>query len=81
MEIAFIIILIHWVGDFVLQTDKQAKGKSKNWNDLLSHTTSYSLLWTIVGTFYTIKYNLTESGIFDLMLFVGCPSLLTIQTN
>ncbi len=50
----FSIIVIHWIADFVLQTDKQAKGKSKNWSDLLEHTNNYSLLWTIIGMFYTI---------------------------
>lgn len=39
----FSIIIVHWFADFVLQTDKQAKGKSKNWKDLLSHTFNYSL--------------------------------------
>lgn len=43
----FSIILIHWFADFVLQTDKQAKGKSKNWSDLLEHTLIYSSIWTI----------------------------------
>jgi len=42
-----IIIIIHWIADFVLQTDKQAKGKSKNWGDLLSHTATYSFVWLI----------------------------------
>lgn len=41
----FSILIIHWFGDFVLQTDKQAKGKSKNWGDLLSHTFVYSGIW------------------------------------
>ena len=50
----FSIIVIHWIADFVLQTDKQAKGKSKNWNDLLEHTGDYSLLWTTIAMFYTI---------------------------
>ena len=50
----FSIIVIHWIADFVLQTDKQAKGKSKNWSDLLEHTSNYSLLWTTIGMFYTI---------------------------
>ncbi len=50
----FSIIVIHWIADFVLQTDKQAKGKSKNWSDLLEHTGNYSLLWTTIGMFYTI---------------------------
>ena len=43
----FSIIIIHWFSDFVLQTDKQAKGKSRNWNDLLSHTITYSAVWII----------------------------------
>lgn len=47
----FSIILIHWFADFVLQTDKQAKGKSKNWDDLLIHVWTYSMCWFIVGAF------------------------------
>lgn len=46
----FIIIIVHWIADFVLQTDKQAKGKSKKWSDLLSHTWNYSQIWWLVGT-------------------------------
>ena len=41
------ILFIHWIADFVCQTDKMATGKSKNWTDLLDHTTLYSTLWTI----------------------------------
>lgn len=41
----FTILIIHWIADFWLQTDKQAKGKSKEWKPLLSHTASYSLVW------------------------------------
>ena len=48
----FSIIGIHWLADFVLQTDKQAKGKSKNWSDLLSHTFNYSIIWWCVGLVY-----------------------------
>lgn len=39
------ILFIHWIADFVFQTDKQAQGKSKNWTDLLSHTITYSVIW------------------------------------
>lgn len=53
----FIILLIHWIADFILQTDKQAKGKAKNWNDLLSHTYQYSLVWYIVGAIFQIYGN------------------------
>lgn len=41
------ILFIHWVADFIFQTDKMATGKSKNWTDLLSHTTAYSVIWAI----------------------------------
>lgn len=46
------IIVIHWFADFVLQTDEQARGKSKNWASLLSHTSCYSLIWLVVTMFY-----------------------------
>jgi len=51
IKIVFAILIIHWFADFVLQTDKQAKGKSKNWNDLLEHTTFYSLVWIMPMAF------------------------------
>jgi hypothetical protein len=39
------IILIHWFADFLMQDEKWALGKSKNWNDLLNHTVFYSFIW------------------------------------
>lgn len=47
----FLILIVHWIADFVLQTDKQARGKSKNWSDLLNHTFTYSLVFGIVMLF------------------------------
>ena len=41
----FMIIVIHWVADFVLQSDEDAKGKSKYAKNLLNHTALYSFLW------------------------------------
>lgn len=49
--VVFAILFIHWIADFVLQTDKQAKGKSKNWADLLSHTGTYSAVWLFASAF------------------------------
>lgn len=47
MIVAFIIIFIHWIADFLLQTDWQAQNKSKNNFALLSHTSNYSLVWLL----------------------------------
>lgn len=41
----FAIFIIHYIADFILQDEKWALGKSKNWNDLLSHTLTYSGIW------------------------------------
>jgi len=54
LKIVLAIILIHWLADFVFQTDKMAKGKSKNWNDLLSHTGTYSFIWFCFVPFYVL---------------------------
>ena len=51
----FLFILItHWLGDFVLQTDQQAKGKSKSLKCLLAHTITYSLFWILPLLFYRL---------------------------
>lgn len=68
------IIFIHWVADFVLQTDWQAKNKSKNNKALLSHTWTYSLVWYVIGAFYAmltpdyVQWTLT---LFVLITFVA----------
>lgn len=41
------ILFIHWILDFIFQTDYEAKNKSKSWLALLSHTIKYSVWWTI----------------------------------
>lgn len=65
----FSIITIHWIADFVLQTDKQAKGKSKNWNDLLNHTLTYSLIfWCFI--IIISKYNIYLAFYFWLITLV-----------
>jgi hypothetical protein len=45
----FSIIIIHWFADFLMQDEKWALGKSKNWDDLIMHTLTYSLMWLGAG--------------------------------
>lgn len=69
----FTIIVIHWLADFVLQTDSQAKGKSKNWGDLLSHTMNYTTVWGSVGIILIVInlfYPFFEYKSWSLTLFV-----------
>lgn len=45
MDVAFIIIVIHFIADFIFQDEKWAVGKSKSIKHLLSHTITYSYIW------------------------------------
>ncbi len=75
------ILLIHWFADFVLQTDKQAKGKSKNWNDLLNHTGTYSLVWfiPIFVMIYFYHYN-SYLWVFPIITF-ACHTITDYFTS
>lgn len=52
------ILFVHWIADFVLQTDRQAKNKSKNNVALTRHVGTYTLtlfmtMWPWFFTMYT----------------------------
>lgn len=71
------ILAIHWYADFVLQTDEQAKGKSKSWTFLLDHTITYSISWFLASIAYFITYEndlsiaLSKAFIFTGITFVA----------
>ena len=73
----FSILLIHWFADFVLQTDKQAKNKSKSNKHLTSHVLTYSAVWSIVCVWYAITYDNPIMGI----LFPGITFILHWTTD
>lgn len=68
--VLFAIIFIHWIADFVFQTDKMAKGKSKNWSDLLAHTITYSACW-IPFAFFRFGYSSSGFIMFPLITFIA----------
>ena len=66
MEISIFIaiLLLHWVADFLLQTDQQAVNKSKSMYHLLDHTLTYSLLWFLpVSIFALVTGHRTEEAL------------------
>jgi hypothetical protein len=74
LGLIFSIIFIHWVADFVFQTDWQAQNKSKNNKALLSHTWTYSLVWFTFGAFYAMSdpnYVPWSLSLFVLITFVA----------
>ena len=65
------ILALHLFADFVMQNDKQAKGKSKNMNDLLSHTFMYSTWFFVFSLFYSaVTKNNHIIYLFPIITFV-----------
>lgn len=50
IKVVLAILFIHWFADFVLQTDWEAKNKSKSNSALFQHVFKYSLVWALVLT-------------------------------
>lgn len=72
--IVLYILFLHFLADFIFQTDKMAKGKSKNWGDLLNHTITYScMLWLGLGIveFIRLIYNNNPTDINYLPMYFG----------
>ncbi len=60
-----IICISHFIGDFVLQTRKQALNKSSNWRHLTSHVFTYSLfLLAVLGFVFWDNIYATFSYVF-----------------
>lgn len=57
MGLAFVFIVIHWIGDFVFQNSYMALNKSKEWRPLLYHTGVYTLVWWIALMLFIIYNN------------------------
>jgi hypothetical protein len=74
----FAIIIIHFIGDFVLQTDKQARGKSKNWNHLLEHTFKYSVLWSIPMCYFLLT---PITGVIFVLITFICHTITDYFTS
>lgn len=51
-----LIIFVHWIADFVLQSQKMSMNKSKSNYWLLIHVSIYSITWALVGVIFFIFY-------------------------
>lgn len=62
----FTIIIVHWFADFLMQDEKWALGKSKNWKDLLNHTFTYSFIWLFIGGLIYLQHFKPYNGGLEL---------------
>lgn len=63
-----LIIFIHWVADFLLQSKSMAIGKSKSNYWLSWHVLIYSLVWFSIGIFF---FDFKSVAIFTLVTFIA----------
>jgi len=68
LSIVFTLIFSHWIFDFIMQSDEEAKGKSSSNYWLLSHTFKYSILWFPIIMVLMCPY---EAVIFVLVIFIA----------
>lgn len=76
-----VILFLHWLGDFVFQSDTVAKGKSKFVHLLVEHTIIYSLVVGIgmIGFRYYLTGNFEESCLFGIRFALITGVFHTIQ--
>lgn len=55
MTVPLLVLMTHFVGDFLLQSDWMATNKSRDWRALLWHTTVYSVCFV---PFYGVGFAL-----------------------
>lgn len=81
MIIAFILILIHTIADFLFQTEDMARGKSKNIWKLLKHTTVYTIVFYFGFVFcYAINHQTLSEMDLTLKVFWFFPITFIFHT-
>lgn len=69
IEVFLMIIICHWIFDFIFQAEEWALGKSKSLKPLLKHTFTYGILWNI--PVYIFTGDIIGTLIFSLITFVA----------
>jgi Protein of unknown function (DUF3307) len=64
-----ILLAVHWVADFVLQTHWQASNKSKNWQALSAHVMGYSVVLMFVSIYMFGAVGLLFAGVNGVLHF------------
>lgn len=65
MELIYKLLLCHFLGDYVLQTDFLAKTKGENWWHLIAHCVTYTTPFCFIGLDWRIVVLLLSHIIID----------------
>lgn len=67
MSLIYVLLVAHFVGDFICQTDWMAINKSKSWDALTAHVAVYAAVLLMAVGFWTDE----ASSTFGLWVFVN----------
>lgn len=68
IPLLFIILIVHWVADFILQRHIDAVNKSTSIRHLVNHTGTYSVCWFPILLLLT--GNVATSLLFTIITFI-----------
>jgi len=73
-----LIMVIHWLADFCLQTDEQARNKWHSMGALTGHVAVYSIVWFIAS--YGIFGSWEKAAAFTVATFI-CHFMIDLITS
>lgn len=74
MLVALIIVVIHFISDFIFQDETWAVGKSKSFKMLIEHTIAYSTIWHIIINIFIIL------GLLNVSFYFFAPITFLFHT-
>jgi len=70
------LLVVHWIGDFVLQSSWMANNKSERFDALIAHVLAYSVTLALGSS---LIFGLSEAK--KLLVFVGVNAVLHFATD
>lgn len=75
------MLFIHWIADFILQSDELAKNKSTSISSLIEHAFIYTVVWIIPLISYGIICQIPPSLLLFIPITFVCHTVTDFYTS
>jgi len=81
--IAFVLIVIHYIADFMYQDEDMALGKSKNYKQLLRHTVTYTIVFFVFCALFCVFFDIhwTSKNLLFFPITFICHTVIDYFTS